>query len=747
MATGPACAQPFAFVVGRRHNKATNKQQVVRDAMPPTPATPGGRKWMDQLRNSAGSRVTRSVRATPNAVAARFDKPRGMALLRRYYQNAQRNTREHAESKLPLLIAEHEQASPRDVRLAQLTDAIFSSGVRDRGCATNAAYLPTGNPAVPEVVFAGRGNCGLPRLLAALCKSDNVKGAMTRQQRRGAVNYFEVGKTFMVAATPEFGGRFVPWSAAVQHMLLLRNFVQVRPNVKMLYYVLRAGRDGISFNDIDMLRFLTAEVPRFTIVLAGVDGRDPATAIDELKRHGIEHPVMGVGMSTLGGMDNLRFDIVSNVLHTLPTQRLVMHEAHRLGERLLYAHELRQLRPDLRWLPEDGFDGALEEEHDVPARLLGPSGTWDLAEDANDDSPPPAARDLGDERKPQRRHGRHGSGDGDDAATVEGPTDGAEADDDAALERATAEHDAWLSDLESADVVDVRMSVAVPSASPNTAPPQDPADATQADADAELIARALAAAADQSVQDRLRTANALTPVAGTEGDDDDSAVVVSQPPSAASLRTSLEELRTSLNLTRKELPKPLRTANALQYAAATSPWRNPLLWPSNVVPAAHNLRKNLVYHPDAPNNPYVFTARFASNREDMIFKAPGGRPRGVGKGGYVPEPDTPRRLSIPYAILGVADVPVRPLPFAFLRTGYKGFWTLPELRREAVQLQTEAVAATINPLLAEPAPDQPLLAAEVKKLELAERLRALPPVPDGPTLPPPPPVAQRGLPF
>ena len=65
----------------------------------------------------------------------------------------------------------------------------------------------------------------------------------------------------------------------------------------------------------------------------------------ELLRHGIEHPMLVTSAFHMGGIDALRFDMVTNVCHSLPTEKLTIAEAKRLSERLMTQAEIASVRP------------------------------------------------------------------------------------------------------------------------------------------------------------------------------------------------------------------------------------------------------------------------------------------------------------------------------------------------------------------------------------------------------------------
>ncbi|KAG5466856.1 hypothetical protein LSCM1_01033 [Leishmania martiniquensis] len=247
-----------------------------------------------------------------------------------------------------------EVTSSRDLIIAQLADQIFSKGHQHAASATNVGFVPDGNPATPLVALAGRERCGKTSLLRSLFRSAREVGRSNRHLRRDAMNFFNVGGVFNIVDLPGCGGTSVPWSAVLQHAVLLRNFARCQPSLKMLYYCMDVHyRHGLYVQDIDLLRFLAREVPNFTIVLTKADqinDRSTRTVhMEEIRKeliyHDIQHPVLVTSAYHMGGIDTLRYDMIMNCMHTLPTERLTLTEAQRLSARLFSQKELSTIRP------------------------------------------------------------------------------------------------------------------------------------------------------------------------------------------------------------------------------------------------------------------------------------------------------------------------------------------------------------------------------------------------------------------
>jgi len=132
------------------------------------------------------------------------------------------------------------------------------------------------------------------------------------------------------------------------------------------------------------------------------------------------------------------------------------------------------------------------------------------------------------------------------------------------------------------------------------------------------------------------------------------------PPSALDVR------RATYKLTDKKYSEFIRK---------TSPWRNPLLWPSYVQPLS-GLRRNIVRCPEDPTNPYLEQPRLVSHRADYVWRRREGRfssslrksKKSVrALGGYFQE--NPNRFMAKYSIPYYPDIvpiSVRPSPFTFV---------------------------------------------------------------------------------
>nr|CCC93138.1 unnamed protein product [Trypanosoma congolense IL3000] len=156
----------------------------------------------------------------------------------------------------------------------------------------------------------------------------------------------------------------------------------------------------------------------------------------------------------------------------------------------------------------------------------------------------------------------------------------------------------------------------------------------------------------------------------------------------------------------------------MNYVRQTSPWRNPLIWPSNVIPTKHP-KANIMRCPEDPDNPYLTQAHFVCSRADMNFRRPNiGTRRGSGKGRY--EADRPlayllKPYTIPY-FPDIVDVRMHPLPWTFLGSR-EAFYETGGGRQLGVRLAQYATSGEVRALDDNPAPTQPELTKELRELE------------------------------
>jgi hypothetical protein len=166
------------------------------------------------------------------------------------------------------------------------------------------------------------------------------------------------------------------------------------------------------------------------------------------------------------------------------------------------------------------------------------------------------------------------------------------------------------------------------------------------------------------------------------------------------------------------LTKKLTNTELLKYVHETSPLRNPLHWPPNVIPTKHP-KSNLMKTSLDPTNPYLFQPQFVAPRMDMYFRRPSlVRSAGRKKGQY--DPDDPalldKRYTVPY-FPEIVDVAMAPLPWTFLGSR-EAYYEKSGGRALGLRLTNYALQGHINPLSDNPAPPtMPLLAEELKKLE------------------------------
>lgn len=507
----------------------------------------------------------------------------------------------------------------RDLIMAQLSDQIFGKGHSYVATAMNIGFIPDGNPAMPLVAFSGRGQVGKTSLLRSIFRSPSHVSRSNRQQRRDAINYLNVGDVFNVADLPGYGGTSVPWSCVLQHAALLRNYVRAQPSLKMLYYCMDVHyKHGIYVQDIDMLQFLSKEVPNFTIVITkaeqlGQGGGGKLLRMQDIRQellyNDIHHPVMVTSAYRMGGIDTLRFDMVMNCLHSLPTERLTFTEAKRLSERLLSQKELSTVRAFP--VPPTQLDDQLrawnaEVAEEIPSAPL-------LLEEAQDQG------SLGTSRSLLHSVPEESSGE------------------------------------------DFGMDVT--------------------------------AVAESVKKDLLAKANEKEHLVAFPHD----------PLLQAAYERVLQKTQN----------KGLMT-----FVQDTSPFRNPLNWPTHVVPTKHP-KSNVMRCPGNLENPYLFQPTFVAPRADMYFRRPNvGTRKASKKGRY--EADQPLAYLVkPYTIPffpDIVDTNMHPQPWTFLGSR-EAYHERGGGRQLGLRLSEHARDGETNPLLDVPAPSNQELTKELKLLE------------------------------
>ena len=619
----------------------------------------------------------------------------------------------------------------RELQFAQIADKIFAKGGSFVASACNIAFIPDGNPATPEVAFAGRWEVGRTALLRSLFKSKYPMNQTNNDKRREAINYFNVADVFNIAELPGFGGMHVPFHVVLQHAALLRNFVRCRPSLKMLYYCMDVSRmKGVARQDIDMLKFMTQEIPNFTIVVTKADRHQGRGAVerrqmqakevsnssdspyqdrmtetqpgdkeyvvtvedimDELRHHGVNHPVIFTSAFRMAGIDVLRYDMVQNCLHALPTESISLTEARKLSQRLFTLKEISAVRAVP--LPITHVE---EEEHYWRREL--------------------AAEDLTEIASSHHQLMLESRGDGDDIIDIN-----------------------QFKPSETDDVVDPDMNVAEEEEEFN-ADHVDHADNSSGIRNTEDTPSGSAASVVGASSARAES--------GIEGEKSGpmlGALDLSKVDTDALLghfatdaETAIEALARARELSDAErnrqmslqtLNKKLKNKELLEYVAQTSPWRNAALWPPHVLPTK-SLRYNIVRNAQDPGNPYLTQSRYVAPRMDMYFRRPNVPTLAAGtksqraKGSYTMNSSL-QKLSGPYTIPyfpDIVDVDIHADAKSFV--GTMAFDSR-EGKVLGLLAAEHAKQGRVDPLAANPAPQDPLLAAEVQRLEQQRYLDA-----------------------
>lgn len=528
-------------------------------------------------------------------------------------------------------VMRNENVSCRDVALAQVSNVVFSKGHKHIATATNISFVPDGNPSTPLVAFGGRCQVGKTALLRALFRNAREVGKSNRLLRRDGMNFFNVGSVLNIVDLPGFGGTSISWSNVLQYANLLRNFSRFQPSLKMIYYCLDVNyKHGLYMQDVDILRFLSREVPNFTVVLTKADqlnDSDKASNLfrtrdirEELIINEVEHPVLVTSAFKMGGIDTLRFDIVSNCLHALPTERLTYTEAKRLSDRLLSQAELSAIR------------------RVSPSRL-----SYSSLNDVRH-------ADVGTELKAETEFSK------------------------ASL---------------SIDVNKAKVSFS----------------SSRGSASKEI---------DETVSQVCESCSDQQETTTIEQEKQENLVSCLDSHTVVNPVASLEEAARKDKL--KRVNDRLTNQALMAFVRQTSPWRNPLLWPSNVIPTK-SLKSNIMRSPLDPDNPYLYQPHFVARRADMYFRKPNEGIRKSSRKGRleVSNKKLNKTYTIPY-FPEIVDINLHPSPWMFVGSK-EAYYERSGGKELGIQLTRMVLEGIINPISAVPAPNNWELTKEVKLLE------------------------------
>lgn len=528
----------------------------------------------------------------------------------------------------------NENVSCRDLAMAQLANLIFSKGHQHIATATNISFVPDGNPSTPLVALAGRSLVGKTALLRALFRSPREVGKSNRFLRREGMNFFNVGSTFNIVDLPGFGGTSIPWGNVLQYANLLRNFSRFQPSLKMIYYCLDVNyKHGLYMQDVDILRFMSSEVPNFTVLLTKADQlneNEKATNAfriqdirEELIINGIEHPVLVTSAFKMGGIDTLRFDMVFNCLHALPTERLTYTEAKRLSDRLFSQAELCAVRG-------------------------GSSPTLSNFSSSNEASYPALSLEKGEK--------------------IMASTSPSTKDIDTNTKEITNRNSAaCLREKENLDETN----------------------------------------STEGVIQRGGVPGHLEEI-GKDHPDPVQHHLVKDP------GNDLEEAKIKEDVRR--VNARLANTELMKFVQQTSPWRNPLLWPSNVV-STKSLKANIMRCPADPTNPYLYQSHFVVGRADMYFRKPNcGIRKSMRKGRLeLSNKKMGKVYTIPY-FPEIVEVNMHPTPWMFVGSK-EAYYERSGGKELGIQLTNLALESMVNPFSDVPAPNDKELTNEIKLLE------------------------------
>ena len=262
-------------------------------------------------------------------------------------------------------------------RLREIAHVIFRRKIKCFPAFSNICHMPEGNPFVPEVLLLGeiirakqidkeiaksnsRRLAGTPSAIAHILKmlfhrhktarlfnASHPQKPQTNARSSRGIHTYLVDKSFYISVPPRLCGNHVHFDDAIKECSLLYNYVHVRPNIRHIYYLIRAHKgknNELSPRDIDMLKFLSRELlhkkrdscelnrSRLTIILIDADKQstDPMDISFQLRKQGIHDPVIGIGMDTSQGIETLRIDMLKHCLAEMSTEKLSLRAFKRM---------------------------------------------------------------------------------------------------------------------------------------------------------------------------------------------------------------------------------------------------------------------------------------------------------------------------------------------------------------------------------------------------------------------------------
>lgn len=169
-----------------------------------------------------------------------------------------------------------------------------------------------------EIAFAGRSNVGKSSIINALTNRKKLARTSNTPGRTQEINFFDLGKTLMIADLPGYGFAQAPKSMVKNWTRLVFSYLRGRPNLRRVCLLIDS-RHGVKKNDEDVMDMLDIAAVNYQIVLTKIDkitndDRDSVLSAtrDKIAKRPAAYPVIAVTSSEHNiGIEELRAEIAN----------------------------------------------------------------------------------------------------------------------------------------------------------------------------------------------------------------------------------------------------------------------------------------------------------------------------------------------------------------------------------------------------------------------------------------------------